>query len=211
MAPLDGLAKVWILLQTRIDSSSIVREIIGHFALASLESSLSAAHSFSFFVWMKVIYDLQHTYSQSSDPSPESLSYLLPLQILFTTIHHVLETRSRLYSQRGMDGENLARRYFVARVLLSGLRALQLRAKLNESLSCISAQEINEVSTLVQTWWEEAEGIAPEQFMLTKCQNAISQIRKGPGPNSVWHKPASGTCAFRDNRDVLVCQPVFRH
>jgi hypothetical protein len=207
MAQQDVLAKVWILLQTRIDICSIIREVLGHYTLASVGGSASTENAFSFFVWMKVIYDLQRTYSQSSDPSPESRSYLLPPRILLTTIHYVLKEGSRLYShQHGADKRSLARRYFVARVLLSGLRALQLRGMESGGFS---TQEIDEISTFVHIWRSEAGGITQEQFMLTKCQGAISQIRRGPGPGDIWHMPASGTCNLRDNHDVLVSRPVL--
>ncbi len=52
----EDLARVWILLQERIDTSNIISEIIGHFALSFVGRSPSATHYFSFFVWIKVIF-----------------------------------------------------------------------------------------------------------------------------------------------------------
>lgn len=203
MDPYDGLAKVWILLQTRVDMTSIVREIIGHFALSLVGSSPSIDLSFSFFIWIKVIFDLQRTYSQSAEPSPESQSYLLSPRTLFKATRHVLQTKVRIYSQRrDMDPNYLEQRYFVARVLHSGLRALQLRER--QALLDISITEIGEIHTLVRNWREEADGIFFEQFILDKCLVAISNIQQHPTPTSVWHKPACGSCELRDNQIGLV-------
>jgi hypothetical protein len=205
MDPSEGLVKIWILLQTRVDAESIVREILGHFSLSSVGRTPSAKLFFSFFVWMKVIFDLQRTYSQSLEPSPESRSYLLSPLILFTILYHVLERRGQVYPQaRCMDENHITQRYFVARVLFSGLRALQLRTEVNKNLPGISDEQIAKLSDLVLSWWREAEGNPPEKFVLEKCLTAISNIAQGPGPSSIWQKPACGYCELRDNKKVLV-------
>lgn len=201
MAPQQIVAKVWTLLQTRVDIESILRELLGHFTLSSVGGISSPADSFDLLVWVKIILDLQRTYSQSSEPSLESISCLLPQRVLFTTIHHVLETRLQLYSpQRSMDQEHLAQRHFAARVLLSGLRALQLRGKLDDSFAL---EGMGRVSARIQEWFVDAEGHASEQFILSKCRAALFQIRRGPGPDDVWHKPARGTCELRDQSKEL--------
>lgn len=104
-----------------------------------------------------------------------------------------------------MDEGTLAQRYFVARVLHSGLRALQLRRKPTESLSMEEIEDINAIHNHVQSWWVEAEDHLDEQFILRKCLTAILQISRGPKSNSLWHKPACGSCELRDNQNSLVC------
>jgi hypothetical protein len=103
-----------------------------------------------------------------------------------------------------MDEGTLAQRYFAARALHSGLRALQLRRKPNDSLSMEEIKDIDAIHNLVKIWCGEAEGQF-EQFILQKCQIAILKIRRGPGSNSLWHKPACGSCELRDNQNSLVC------
>jgi hypothetical protein len=154
----------------------------------------------------EIVQDLQRTYSQSSIPSQATQDYLFQPRILLTTIHYVLDAKSRLYPyQRQMDeGSILAQRYFVARVLHSGLRALQLRRKPNDRLSMQEIEDINAIDKLVQSWWVEAGRYPDEQFILRKCQTAISQIRRGPRSNSLWHKPACDSCELRDNQNSLV-------
>jgi hypothetical protein len=203
MDPQVGLVKVWILLQARVDTESIVREILGHFSLSTVGKTPSATLFFSFFMWIKVIFDLQRTYSQSPEPTLESRSYLLPPSTLFTVVHHILERRIQVYPQgQCMDEKNIRQRYFVARALLSGLRALQLRA--NEGLPDISNDKIEKLRELVASWWTEAKGNPSEQFVLEKCQIAISNIIQRPEADSVWQKPACGICELRDSQKVLV-------
>jgi hypothetical protein len=107
-----------------------------------------------------------------------------------------------------MDKHTLAQRYFVARVLHSGLRALQLRRKPNDDLSMEEIEVFEDVSAiheLIQSWMSEAEKQDDEQFILRKCEIAILQISEGPRSNSLWHKPACGSCELRDNQKSLVC------
>lgn len=107
-----------------------------------------------------------------------------------------------------MDDDILAQRYFVARVLHSGLRALQLRRKINDRLSIQEIEDINAINKLVQSWWVEAASYADEQFILRKCQTAISKIRQGPRTNSIWNRPGCGSCELRDNQNSLVDWPA---
>ncbi|KAL5327041.1 hypothetical protein ACEPPN_004731 [Leptodophora sp. 'Broadleaf-Isolate-01'] len=196
------LARVWILLQARVDIVSITREILGQLLLDS-RSSVSSAASFDFFVGMKVIYDLQRTYSQSFNPSSTSKCYMLPQEMLFDTIDYVVHIRpGQQTSQDSLGDTDLVRRYFASRVLLSGLRALQLRQR--ETDSQIQAQRLQEIDGLVQSWSHEAKEYPAEHFILTKCQRAISHIKRGPGTHSVWHLPAAGACKLRDIHDGLV-------
>lgn len=196
------LVQVWLLLQARVDNSSIVREILGHFAL----EVHSAPQSFSWFVWIKVIFDLQRTYSQAPSLSPESSSYLLPPRILFRTIHNVLVTRARTYLyQEDMAADELAQRYFAAQVLLSGIRALQLRGTWNDTFT---QPEMERVRRLVENWLAETRKKSNEHFILMKCQTALWRISRGPQGNENWHKPACGLCDLRDNTESLVREPV---
>ncbi|KAE9369743.1 hypothetical protein N431DRAFT_560502 [Stipitochalara longipes BDJ] len=204
---LEDLANVWILLQERIDIGHIIPEIIGHFSLSSVGKLPPAAQHFSFFVWAKVIFDLQRTYSQSSNPSPATQAYLIQPRILLATIHYVLDLKLQLYPhQRRVDKHTLAQRYFVARVLQSGLRALQLRRKPNDKLSIEEIEVFKDISALhelIQSWKSEAVENPDEQFILRKCETAILQVSEGPGSNSVWHRPACGSCELRDNKNSL--------
>jgi hypothetical protein len=105
-----------------------------------------------------------------------------------------------------MEKHTLAERYFVARVLHSGLRALQLRRKPNDDLSVEEIEvfkDVKAIHELIQSWNSEAKH--DEQFILRKCETAILQISKGPSSNSLWHKPACGSCQLRDNQESLVC------
>ncbi|CAG8959037.1 hypothetical protein HYFRA_00012198 [Hymenoscyphus fraxineus] len=188
----EFLPKVWTEVQQRIDTCNIVREVLGHFALESIGQT-SRASSFNFIVWVKVIFDLQRTYLQSSKPSDETLSYLLPPQILLKLIQHVLEKRNGL---RHIDANNYrARRYFAAQTLLSGVRALQLRGM--EDLLA-ELEWIDPIKPMVREWLKEIKE-GPEEFILNKCYRGLNQMRRGPNPGSVWNKPACDVCELRDD------------
>ncbi|PVH70513.1 hypothetical protein DL98DRAFT_619241 [Cadophora sp. DSE1049] len=192
----DLLASIWSLLQSRIDILSIVHEILGQFTLDS-QSTVSSQRAFSLLVWLKLIYDIQRSYSQCSEPSPDTLSFLLPQQTLFDTIRFVLTIRpGRLFSTQGtLNEESLAQRYFAARVLLSGLRTLQLRQKTGLDFSLSGFENTDD---LINTWWHEAERVPTERFILRRCLEALSQIQRGPQAGSTWNIPAEKTCQLRD-------------
>lgn len=199
MAP-DVLPSVWVELQARIDICSVVREILGHFAIKSVGEAPSASDSFSFIVWMKVIYDLQRTYLQSSDPSSETLSYLLPPRILFKTLRRVLEVRSQLRPAETQNYPAQQPRYFAAQTLLSGVRALQLRGISENSPDL---EEVHAIEILIQKWVGETDE-ALEKFMLNKCHSGLVLMRSGPVSSSFWNKPACNVCELRDNAKDLV-------
>jgi hypothetical protein len=198
MAP-DGLVKVWILLQARLDISCVVREIVGHFTLLSVGNPSTNKEIFKLFVWIKVIFDIQRTHLQAARPSNDSLSCLLPSRVLFDTIHHVLQTISQMNSQKqNTTTEFLEQRYFVARVLLSGLRALLLQDDDN-----FTAEELGAVSKLLQAWRGKAENMS-ERFMLTQCQNAIWCIYPPRRPGSDLRAPACSACDLCGSKAKLV-------
>ncbi|KAL2065947.1 hypothetical protein VTL71DRAFT_3617 [Oculimacula yallundae] len=195
------LARVWILLQARVDIVSITREILGQLLL-DLRSSDSSAPSYDFFVWMKVIFDLQRTYSQSLNPSSTTRCYMLPQELLFNTIEYTVHVRPGQQSRQSNLGKpDFARRFYASRVVLSGLRALQLRQK--DAQPHIQESRLQKLYELVQSWSYDAEEYPAEHFILTQCQRAISHIKLGPGTNSVWHLPASSACKLRDVYDGL--------
>lgn len=199
MAP-DVLHTVWAELQARIDICSVVREILGHFEIKAIGEAPSASDSFNFIVWMKVIYDLQRTYLQSSDPSPETLSYLLPPQILFKTLRRVLDIKPRLRPAESQTYPTQQPRFFAAQAILSGVRALILRGVSENSPD---VEELHAIEILIQKWIEECDG-GPEKFMLNQCHNGLVLLRRGPEPSSVWNKPACNVCELRDNAIDLV-------
>lgn len=199
MAP-EVLPKVWAELQARIDICSVVREVLGHFAIEFVGEAPSASESFSFIVWMKVIYDLQRTYLQSSNPSSETLSYLLPPRILFKTIHRILEIRPRLRHAENQNYPAQQPRYFAAQTLLSGVRALQLRG-ISETTPDL--EDLHAIEILIQKWVEDSDE-GQEKFILNKCHSGLVQMRRGLLPSSVWNKPACNACDLRDNAIDLV-------
>ncbi|KAH7372117.1 hypothetical protein BKA64DRAFT_263277 [Cadophora sp. MPI-SDFR-AT-0126] len=202
----DLLASIWSLLQARIDILSIVHEILGQFTLGS-QSVVSSQTAFSLLVWLKLIYDIQRSYSQSSNPSQDTLSFLLPPKILLDTISLVLQIRpGRLRTPSALSDKSLAQRCFAARVLLSGLRALQLRQKIgNDS----SLSELKDTVTLIDTWWHEAEGVPTERFILRRCLEAWSQVQRGPQVGSTWNLPAENTCQLRDYENGFYDPAIF--
>jgi hypothetical protein len=181
-----ALAKVWIHLQPRLDTSNIIREILGQYALsvAGKQSEIVRALSFRFVVWMKVIFDMQRTYSQSAGPSTASIPYLVHPRLLFAAIYKIVDIRSQVYGDVSeVDSVYLEHRCFVAQVLLSGLRALLLRK------GEFSATEILGIRQEVSNWVSHS---SLEETVLKRCLDAITYIPSSPGASgrSNIHKPA---------------------
>jgi hypothetical protein len=127
----QAFAAIWIQLQARTDIGNILRELIGQH---SLESSVLVDNSdellnssLRLIVFVKVIFDLQRTYSQCSTPSSESPRLLQPRQ-LFLALIYLLRLKSRVFCRSEDTSIQYAtQRSFLAQALVSGIRALWLR------------------------------------------------------------------------------------
>jgi hypothetical protein len=83
-----ALTRVWSHLQSRVDTSNILCEVLGEHALSTVGKPLEIVRdkSFTLVVCIKVIFNLQRTFAQSSNPSPASLSHLVPARVLLAAI-----------------------------------------------------------------------------------------------------------------------------
>ncbi|KAF2826414.1 hypothetical protein CC86DRAFT_467125 [Ophiobolus disseminans] len=131
------LAAAWEHLQGHHDVSAILREIIGHHALQGVfqddDSDLSN-DSFEALIWIKILYDLQRCYlggtsTGASHISSEATKWLLPPDLLFSSIIYLINVKVRVFSSETtlMTKEFTRPRLILAQTVLSGLRLLLLQ------------------------------------------------------------------------------------
>jgi hypothetical protein len=167
------LAPIWAHLESRVDTGSIVREIIGQYELSIIgqEAQVVLNLSFRVQVWLKVIFDMQRSFLQSSNPSPESKSHLFHPQLLLSTLKFLVALREKICGpQTGAGGATLGFEFFLVRTLLSGLRALLLRR------IAFPPSDVADMELKVEHWRSEST-MDIERFIVGRCAEAISQIR----------------------------------
>ena len=192
-------AAIWVHLEARTDIDNVLREIIGQ---NSLESSVSLNpdellnSSVRLIIFVKVIFDLQRTYSQSSVPSTKSPHLLQPRQ-LFLAIIYLLRLKSKVFCRsKDTSTEYVSQRSFLAQTLVSGLRALWLRRH---------AFPVNDIELLSRTLddaWKGDKLNDLEKF-LVKLQHNISKRLSDPS-SSEMSRPACGQVQIRVDSTRLV-------
>lgn len=169
------LADVWQHLQGRTDIPSILREIIGSFEFALLEDeSRRTDESIRTVIWIKTIFDLQRCYLSGNatgvhDCPPYVLSYLLPSELLFSTVIYLINVKTRLFpSQTTLLTREFTRpRHILVQTLLSGLRLLLLRKEK------LTLQEARRLQNAVNTSWKEDRLHGVERFVVSDLFAAV--------------------------------------
>src|SRR5215471_376792 len=91
------LAKVWVHLQSRGNTTNILREILGELALRVDGKRPETVFELSlrFTAWIKVIFDMQRTYLQGTNLSAVPCGRLIPPSDLLTAIQKVVDIKQR--------------------------------------------------------------------------------------------------------------------
>ena len=168
-----GLPQVWKHLHHRTDITHLLHEILGQYTMSTYEKPTATIHDHTvhLFVQFRIIFDIQRTYLQARFPSAVSQSYLIPAPELFSSIRYLDQIRSELYGKiSDTDKESLELRFFAARGLLSGLRALVLLE------SRLPSTDVDELHESVRIWCWKAKGNTIETFILEKCIYLLKQI-----------------------------------
>lgn len=196
----QSFAAVWIQLEARTDIDNILRELIGQ---NSLESSVLVANSdellnssLRLIVIVKVIFDLQRTYSQCSTPSSESSHLLQPRQ-LFLAIIYLLRIKSRVFRRSEDTSPQYAtQRSFLAQALVSGLRALWLRKY------SFPEDDIFQLRDTFNEAWNGDELNDLDGFLIRILRHIILKGFSDPRPE--LSRPACGQVQLRNYSTGLV-------
>jgi hypothetical protein len=199
-----AIVEVWSLLQSRRDTTNLLRELVGDYTLSVTGKPVQTilALSFRLLVWIKVIFDMQRTYSQNIDPSFESKSKLIDPSTLFATIRHIIDIQYRVYGrQAGVSEEYLSQRCFIAGVVLSGLRALLLRE------GSFPPDEVEDMRAHISEWRTKARRLYLEVSILDKCQYALDSMlssEEAVGTSDILvHRPACDVLELPDSEDIV--------
>jgi hypothetical protein len=190
---------IWIQLEARTDIDNILRELIGQNSLESsvlVNSDELLNSSLRLIVFVKVIFDLQRTYSQCSTPSSESSHLLQPRQLLLAIIY-LLRLKSTVFRRSEDTSTQYAtQRSFLAQALVSGLRALWLRK------CSFPEDDIFQLQDTFDEAWKGDELDHLDEFLIGILRRMIS---KGlPHPRSELSHPACGQVQLRNYSTGLV-------
>lgn len=175
-----GLSEVWKHLHEKPDMTNLTHEILGQYALSTHQKPTATIQDLTahLFVHLRIIFDFQRAYLQARFPCSVSQSYLIPAPELLSSIRYLDQIRSEVYGKVShSDSDLLEKRFFGARTLLSGLRALVL-------LQCnFPTDVVHELHDSVRIWcWKSKDNVL-EAFILEKCVELILQITQTSGPN----------------------------
>ncbi|KAE8386386.1 hypothetical protein BDV23DRAFT_163264 [Aspergillus alliaceus] len=165
------VAAVWEQLRRR-DITNILREIIGEHAtdvaIFQAEDSPDAKveplmHPV---FWIKAIFDLQRTYLQGltnfDDGHPCSPLYLLPSEVIFTTLMYLVQVKPKLFPcNKPVNPELVKYRHVLTLTLLAGARLLLLRGE-----SVRHEMKFN-LERAIRTAWQDSELPSAERFMVS--------------------------------------------
>ncbi|RAQ65311.1 hypothetical protein COH20_008667 [Aspergillus flavus] len=166
------VAAVWEQLRRR-DITNIVREIIGEHAtdvaIFQAEDASDVAkieHLMHAVFWIKAIFDLQRTYLQGltnfDDGHPSSTSYLLPSEVIFSTLMYLVQVKPKLFPCSKPPAPELVKyRHFLALTLLAGARLLLLRGQ-----SIRHEMKFN-LERAIRKAWQDSELPGAERFMVS--------------------------------------------
>ena len=168
-----GLPQVWEHLHNRADITHLLHEVLGQYVLSTYGKPKATIHGLTakLFVQFRVIFDIQRTHLQARFPSAVSQSYLIPASELLSSIRYLDHIRSEVYGRIiSTDKESVELRFFAARALLSGLRALVLLE------ASFPTSDLNELHESVTIWCWKAKDNTLEAFILEKCIYLLEQI-----------------------------------
>lgn len=197
-----NVAAVWKDLQRRPDIDHILLELIGRYsldvALCRTDYHRLRSISYQHAVALKVVFDLQRTYLQSSRPSFESKSALLHHDLLFSAIIHLLDLKAETFRGTSKTPDYYPYCSFLAQVLLSGLRALLLRRR------SLSAKEYDTLTNRFDQVWRDERLENADLFVVQSlCRRIIQELFKG-AQDSKYALPACGTVDLPDFFHKLV-------
>ena len=198
----EDIAAVWTVLSGRLDIDNVLRELIGtHFLNVSLarrdNSKLREAYIFHV-VALRVIFDLQRTYLQSTLRSTESTSSALPPELLFSAVLHLLDVIvAGTISCSDLSNEGPYNR-LTAHTTLAGLRTLLLQKK------SLSAREYDLLNSRFEEIYERGHwhGTA-HTLMLRLCRQAIQKLASS-SLDGRYTEPACCTASLPDFFSGLV-------
>ncbi|GMF71259.1 unnamed protein product [Aspergillus oryzae] len=183
------VAAVWEQLRRR-DITNIVREIIGEHAtdvaIFQAEDASDVAkieHLMHAVFWIKAIFDLQRTYLQGltnfDDGHPSSTSYLLPSEVIFSTLMYLVQVKPKLFPCSKPPAPELVKyRHFLALTLLAGARLLLLRGQ-----SIRHEMKFN-LERAIRKAWQDSELPGAERFMVSNLlPKVIDSIESSDSPS----------------------------
>ncbi len=198
----EDIAEVWSLLSGRQDVDNVLRELIGtHYLTVSLarRDHLKLREAFlSHIVTLRVIFDLQRTYLQSSIRSPESISSLLSRELLFSAVLHLLDVIvTGCITCSDLSTEEPYNR-LTAHATLAGLRTLLLQKK------SLTAREYDLLNSRFEEIYERGHWHGTGYTLTLRiCRQAI-QALASPVPNVEYAEPACCTASMPDFFNGLV-------
>ncbi|KAH7118008.1 hypothetical protein B0J11DRAFT_98340 [Dendryphion nanum] len=166
-----NLAEVWHLLQGRQDISNILRDIVGQLSLdltSREDDSRIIEDATRRIIWIKTIFDLQRTYLNGNAKGlvgcpPYVLPYLLPAELLFSTILYLVNVKTKLFPSQAVVTRDFRRpRHILAQSLLSGLRLLLLRKEL------LAAHDKRRLQASINAAWQHDRLQGIEGFIVSE-------------------------------------------
>ena len=198
----EDVAAIWSVLAGRQDVDMILREIIGahslNVSIARRDSSKLREAYISHVVTLRVIFDLQRTYLQSSPRTTESKSSALPLELLFSAVLHLLDVIVLgCITCCDLSNEEPYSR-LTAHTALAGLRTLLLRQK------SLTALEYDTLNSRFEEIYERGHWYgAKYTLMLRLCRQAIQKLA-GATLEGRYAEPACCTAHLPDFFNGLV-------
>jgi hypothetical protein len=192
----EDIASTWLVLHGRQDIDHILRELIGRHVLDVSLGRSDSSHLHQAIVShvqaLKVIFDLQRTYLQSSVPSVECTSSLLPYELLLSVVLYLLDAiAAEFSSSTGLHvGETL--KSLTAQTILSGLRALLL---LRDDLPPREHMLLR--SRFEEVYKHENTHSSDDLPILPLCRQVIRALGQS-GQGSIYSKPACGMASLPD-------------
>jgi hypothetical protein len=208
-----AFVQIWKLLELRSDTTNILREILGDHSICSTgEKKKQKLHTLAFHlvIRLKVLFDMQRTYLQSSNPTHESRSSRIPPSLLLAAVHQVIRILFEIYNpDTQTNTDHLPHASLIAATALSGLRALMLQKDMGINVAL--AHEVRKlIVKLRKMAWEtsEIEQSEVEALFLRKCLIAIDIIapdeQSGVAVVPQTRQPACGKFELEDCARTLV-------
>jgi hypothetical protein len=204
----QDLAAIWSTLQGRLDIEHIVLELIGHYYLDVLryrsDRGRLRSSAFQHIVALRAIFDLQRTYLQSSELSFQSKASLLPPEILFSTIVHLLEVKASAFCTDDALADHAEYLSFIGQTLLSGLRALLLQTK------SIPRNEFEQFLQRFEEVWACETLCDADHFSIQLfCRRILVEL-SDESESKVYSIPACGMAHLQDFYGGLVSSQTWK-
>jgi len=202
----EDVAAVWLALSGRPDVDNVLRELIGAHTLtvsSARRDNKRLRNSFlSHVVTLRVIFDLQRAYLQSSIRSEESALWVLSPEIFYSAVLHLLDVVvSSITSCPDLSNEAPYNRLTVHGTL-SGLRALLLYQK------PLAVAEYNHLNSRFEEIYERGHWYGASYTLILHLCRQIIQTLASPSPDERFYKPACGAAILPDFTKSLVCMSL---